>query len=246
MSLEESLGSNGEFAALYGEVVTYDTYKLRDVSDVVSCNDPTYVHLAGHKGIDFIPDTVIDLGGNVGIFSRYCKGLYPNATIIAVEPNPVNCEVFRKNTQGVTLIEKGIGHYNKKLYHINGAANGAMEVYLSEGIGYNKKGINSMLQDGHVSEVEIENIQLSNLKEYFQGKVLCKIDVEGAETEIFDDPESVEFLKTFEYICGELHFYAMDGSMIQPVVDITNKFFQHISYTHNVEIVGIYFYCKKK
>ena len=65
--LEESL--NGGYKGLYGEVVDRDEYHLRDLADVVSINDPKFIHDPGHpRGFNFIPDVVIDLGANVGVF----------------------------------------------------------------------------------------------------------------------------------------------------------------------------------
>jgi FkbM family methyltransferase len=188
----------------------------------------------GHSGIDFIPDTILDLGGNVGCFSRYVRKLFPGATIIAVEPNPGNCEVFRQNTQGVTLIEAAIGKGD--VYHLPGA-NGAMEVYLSIGLGYAsfdlpKSGVKSMM--------------LTDLKRYIKGKTLLKLDIEGSETVIFNDPESVELMKTFDYICIELHYFASDGATMEDVINKTDEVLNSLSETHYTRRDGVYFYARKR
>jgi FkbM family methyltransferase len=43
------------------------------------------------------PKLIIDGGANVGYASLYFANKYPNAQIIAVEPDPENCALFRKN-----------------------------------------------------------------------------------------------------------------------------------------------------
>lgn len=232
MSLETSLGLNNEYAGLYGEVVEYDVYHLRDVPNAVSVNDPTYVHWYGHSGIDFVPDTVVDLGANVGVFTRYASSLWPDTKIISVEPNPDNCRVFREYTHSpnVTLIEAAVGR--GQVYHSPGA-NGAMEVYLTKSIGF-------PLLAGQ----DYKTVMLTDLT--IKGKSLLKIDIEGNETVIFSDPKSVEMMKTFDYICMELHYYGVSSEAVEEVRKKTDEVLESFKETHNTRYDHIYFYARKK
>lgn len=248
MNLQQSLGMNGEYDALYGEVVTYDVYHVRDVPNKVSCNDPTYVHWHGHSGIGFIPDTVLDLGANVGIFSRYAHELWPDANIIAVEPNPDNCRVFREFTfdkpTKIILIETAVG--SGQMYRFQGVVNGAHESYLSHGIGYNKLAFDELNRIGITRDSNVPALMLTDLKKYCSGKVLLKLDIEGNETIIFNDPDSMELMKTFEYICMELHYFANDGSQLESVKTKTAEALESLKETHNTRFDHIYFYATKK
>jgi len=242
MELEKSLGINGEYDALYGEVVTYDMYRMRDVADIVSCNDPTFVHVAGHASlINFKPDVIFDLGANVGIFSRYARTLFKDALIVSVEPNPDNCTIFRQNTadDNTILLECAIGSGN--MYHISGA-NGAMEVYLSEGPGYSKKDLQSY------KLTSIKSLMLTDLKKYIKDgdKIVMKLDIEGNETVLFNDPPSIEMFKTIDYLAFEMHYFSNDGTKSKSVLDITNKFFDILEQTHNILKDGVYFYAVKR
>lgn len=249
MELAQSLGPNGEYDSLYGEVVTYDVYHVRDVENIVSCNDPNYVHWHGHAGIGFVPDTVLDLGANVGIFSRYAETLWPDADVIAVEPNPTNCEVFREYTFGrlgfnskkIKLIEAAIG--SGRLYRCVGAVNGAHESYLSYGLGYNNL---AFLTSATQLQDTIPSMMLTDLKKYCKGKVLLKLDIEGNETIIFNDPASMDLLKTFEYIAIELHYFANDGAQLEGVKAKTAEVLESLKETHNTRFDHIYFYATKK
>lgn len=239
MKLEESL--NGNYASLYGEVVTEDIYHVRDLEDVVSINDPEHIHRKGHKRrFNFTPDTVIDLGANVGIFSRYAKSLWPDALVVSVEPNPANCAVFLEHTDILTavLIQRAIGY--GRIYQCKDAANGAMEVYLSEGPGYDQADLNTL------KPTNVEAIMLTDLKGYVRGKTLLKIDIEGNETVIFNDRPSMALLKTFDYICMELHFYAADVKKYPIMHMKTFQGLTELAETHDTFLDNIYFYATKK
>lgn len=43
---------------------------------------------------------VVDVGANVGAFTRWASRTYPKATIIAIEPSPAAFALLRKNIQG--------------------------------------------------------------------------------------------------------------------------------------------------
>ena len=241
MSLE------GNFDSLYGEVVTYDVYHVRNVPNIVSINDPNYVHWHGHSGIGFTPDVVLDLGANVGIFSRYAHELWPTALVIAVEPNEGNQAVFEEFTsKDVILLKNAIGH--GKMYHCEGAVNGAHEVYLSKGIGYNQLAFDELNKIGATTDSPVIPIMLPDMAKYIKpgDKVVCKMDIEGNETVIFNDPASMEMMKTFDYIAIELHYFASDASVLDAVKAKTAEALSSLNETHNTRYDHIYFYATKK
>ncbi|MBV9452789.1 MAG: FkbM family methyltransferase, partial [Rubrobacter sp.] len=51
------------------------------------------------------PQLIVDGGANVGYSSIYFAEKYPDTRIIAVEPNPENCALFRKNCSVYPNIE---------------------------------------------------------------------------------------------------------------------------------------------
>lgn len=241
MEMNELL--NGKFYSLYGEVVTDDTYHLRDVEDIVSINDPNYIHVKGHKrGFNFTPDVIIDLGANVGIFTRYAMELFPDALIVAVEPDLSNCESFIKHTETsrVILLRNAIG--NGKVFRAPNANNGAMEVYECENIGYKKHHLESWALS------DVESIKLTYLTQYIKpsNKVVMKIDIEGSEISIFSDKASMKMLKRIDYITGELHYFAGNVDTLEDVKSLVNSALDDLSKTHNVTINGAHFYAVKR
>jgi hypothetical protein len=113
-----------EYESLRGEIVDSDIYHMRDVEDIVSINDPNFVHVKGHKRpFYFEPNCIIDLGANIGLFSRYASELFPDALVVAVEPDKINIETFRSltNNDKILLVEKAIG--SGKVWKSNNSKN---------------------------------------------------------------------------------------------------------------------------
>jgi len=47
--------------------------------------------------LSFVPQTILDIGGNIGLGSFYLKSLYPQARITGFEPSPAEYEVLSAN-----------------------------------------------------------------------------------------------------------------------------------------------------
>jgi FkbM family methyltransferase len=60
--------------------------------------------------LDEHPKTVLDIGGNLGAFTRWANEQWPQAKIFAYEPHPENAAMFKINTKGlpVTLTEAAL------------------------------------------------------------------------------------------------------------------------------------------
>ncbi len=210
---------NGGYLGLVGEVVTHDCYRL--------------------KSLDFVPDTVLDLGGNVGVFARYCRDLYPEALIVSVEPHPENRATYKKFTDDsrIILIEKAIG--TGIIRHDKGAANGSGEVYLSSGLGYPES------EMGFMEKFDIDTVMPDELIKKYKPQ-LVKIDVEGNEHAIFTHEPSMLALRNIDYICMEVHFYALHGGLSQEVREKTIQALDSFKGTHDCLLDGVHFYARKK
>lgn len=222
--LEDTL--NGRWSGLHGEVVTHDCYRIGQ--------------------LDFIPELVFDIGANVGTFTRFAKFLFPQAVIVAVEPDPLNVAHFRKFTKdpGVTLIEAAIG--SGKVWKATTAANGSGEVYMSAGIGYPVKKLeeNPQMVESEVWAVPLSEIMQPRWKPGL--KTVLKIDCEGSENQIFGHLPSLKLLHLMDYIAMEIHRYAADGQE-QPIVNrVTNKVIEDLRETHRVEVEGVHLWARLK
>lgn len=224
IKLEDTL--NGGFSGLYGEVVSEDTYRL--------------------KKLKFIPDLIIDLGGNVGIFARYARELFPETKIVSIEPDKNNCSVFRQFTKmdNVYLIEAAIGI--GKIWRCEGALNGAHESYLSSGLGYpfvvgksipriNETDKEALMPDKIINDLVKEGM-----------KTVVKIDIEGNENIIFTHEPSMEALRRMDYVTMEVHWQALSGDLRDEVCQKTFEACASFIPTHNCQLINTMFYATKK
>lgn len=233
-----------------GEVEDVDCYRMRFRSNIVSCNDPNYIHEYGHeRHFDFEPTLIFDLGANVGIFSRYCRKLFPSARIIAVEPNEWNCEEFRKDMpKNTRLIQAAIGT-GSAIYHVNNQyANSTGHCYLSVGLGYKTEQIEECIKNGEMEIAHVKSIRLSDLKTYWMegDKVIVKMDIEGAENSVFSDAESLDFLKRVDYITAEVHCFAHTHEQVNEVREVIESVYKSFDETHICRRYGVFFHATKK
>ncbi len=121
---------------------------------------------------------IVDCGANIGLASIYFKLHYPGARILAFEPNPYCCEVFKQNMQenefeDVTLVQAGCSDQaGKTNFHIVP--------------GFSP--MSSLQQSRSKEDSETCEVELVRLSEHIDRPVdLLKMDVEGAEWEILDD-----------------------------------------------------------
>ena len=222
--LEDSL--NGCYNGLYGEVVTMDSYRL--------------------KSIDCPIDIVLDCGGNVGIFARFAREVFPNAFIVSVEPNPDNQVVFEKftNDKNIHLIKKAIGR--GKTWRKTDATNGANEEYLSLSDHISEK---DMVNNSRAELSDVELIMPDQLISDWakpDDNILIKIDIEGNENTIWEHEDSLEAIALADYIVAEIHPHAFTGIEKEKAKQNLMHAIEFLKKTHDVEYEHIYIYATKK
>jgi len=140
---------------------------------------------------------IVDLGANVGYSLRYWQTLFPNAQMIAMEPEPGNCAICARNIGSAGLDSKV-----KLLKAAVGARPGLLNlVDIGEGEwAYRTEAISG--KNGRVVEVmSLADVLESHARdERFD---LLKCDIEGAERELFEDCRS--WIQRIDAIVIELH-----------------------------------------
>lgn len=149
----------------------------------------------------FEPDgkapTIIDGGANIGLATLYWKKEWPEAEIIAFEPDPDIFDVLRWNCEAhncsdVTLVKKGLWSEVTTLrFHSDGADAG----HVGENASSDRAG-----------KENITSVPVVPLAQFLDQPVdLLKLDIEGAETEVLLD--CGDALDTVDHLFVEYHSY---------------------------------------
>lgn len=143
---------------------------------------------------NFIPKTIVDAGANVGYSAVWFASKFPSAKIIAIEPEQSNFEVLVQNSgsrENIKPINAGLWNEKSFLKINNPSADSwAFKTTLAE------KG----------EAIGVETVTIPELIDHFNLNQidLLKIDIEGAEYELFEKGAS-EWLPKVKMIMIEIH-----------------------------------------
>lgn len=141
------------------------------------------------------PKLIVDAGANVGFSSIYFLNKYPNARIIAVEPDDDNFKLCQKNlsfySERVKLIKSGIWSHQTGLIVCNDN-NNESAIQVKECKSGEKADINA---------IDIDNL-LKNSG--FTSIDLLKMDIEGSEAVVFSHKDA-QWLTKVKNVAIELH-----------------------------------------
>lgn len=143
------------------------------------------------------PKVIVDGGANVGYSSLYLANRYPLAQIIAVEPDPDNCALFKDNLvayPNVRLLQGALwAHHSRALRIENPEAEGWV-VRIEE--------------VSHPTEKNISAYTLGDVLALAGDKRcidLLKLDIEGAEEHLFSAASDLTWLEQVKSILIETH-----------------------------------------
>jgi FkbM family methyltransferase len=196
----------------------------KDICVRINTTDPVvFQQIFQHReyelpSLSFTPKFIIDGGANVGYASIFFANTYPNAKIVAIEPERTNFEVLKYNTKSyeqVEIIKSGLWHKNThlKVKDIGLGKWGAIveETDSLDPDGFRAITISSILESSKMDEIDI-----------------LKLDIEGAEKELFLY-EYQGWLEKVKVIIIELHDRMKKGC--------SNSFFRAISNYNFVSFV---------
>ncbi len=152
---------------------------------------------------DFItrtpPDVIVDAGANIGLASLYFANKYPDARIIAIEPEESNYLLLKKNVgpyANITPVCAALWHKNEVINLIDPGLGewGFMTEERDSGEGIPGEFCHSV--QGITVDAIIDTYNLEKID-------ILKIDVEGAEKEVFSTTSS--WIDKVESIIIELH-----------------------------------------
>ena len=166
---------------------------------------------------DSVSPYIIDAGANIGLATIYFKELYPQAEVVAFEPDEKIYNILQANLRSfgfedITIEKKGLWNKNDVL---NFTSEGADAGFISE------------VSD---SRGMTNSIEVVSLNSYLYKKVdFLKLDIEGAETVVLKDIR--ENLDIVERIFIEYHSFVDKKQTLNEIINLlTNSGFRiHIN-----------------
>lgn len=158
-------------------------------------------------------NTIIDAGANIGLVSLYLKNTFSEAKIICVEPDSFNLKQLKKNVS--------INHLSN-IHFLKGGLwphDGFMEMDYNfrDGLEWLRKLTSSKKGTGNIPVFTLSTI----LKKYnLDGVDLLKIDIEGAEEEVFKEGADYEFLRKTKIVTLEIHDLEKMGHKIINILQV--------------------------
>ena len=214
------------FRGLRGEVVFEDTYRLQKINDY--------------------PDLIFDLGANVGVFTRWARFLFPEAVIVSVEPDDANFAELEATTvrdDRMFWYHAAIG--KGPIWRCPSALNGAHECYLAGSSGFPTA---SYLESGrtHVSTQGIMPCELWKTHGNPDLKTFWKIDCEGGENAILDDPSSREVIANAKRMAMEMHYYGATAELSRSMRMKTFEWIAELSIDHKISCDNTVVHAEKR
>ncbi len=166
--------------------------------------------------------TIIDGGANIGLFSIKMKNLYPNATIICVEPDPENYQLLKQNVSKYdNVFCENYGIWN---------ADTRLKVYDKFHIGKWGMVVEESITEGTVNAISIDSL----LRKYGIDQVdILKLDIETSEKIVFSNNYE-QWLSKVKILIIELHDWVEKGCA-RPFFEAINKTFPSYQYTTHGE-----------
>jgi FkbM family methyltransferase len=114
---------------------------------------------------------IVDAGANVGAASLWFSRRFPEAAVVAIEPEPGNAEVLRRNAQGrphITVIEAAIASAPGRIRISDGSTGWDVQTQRSD--------------EGAITAITIQDAVAAVPN---GAPFIAKIDIEGFESDLF-------------------------------------------------------------
>jgi FkbM family methyltransferase len=173
------------------------SWALRLPSTDVYVHNQIFVQQQYHFAIAGTPRTIVDAGANIGLFSIYMADRFPDARIIALEPEEGNFARLQANVTNfpnIIPVHAALWHEAKEVaVHDPGIGNW----------GFSTQSITNHESHTHCSRVSAMTVD-GLMEQYQLDQIdILKIDIEGAEKEVFTDTS--RWIERVNALIVELH-----------------------------------------
>lgn len=188
---------------IYGQIFRFEEYKpLVDI-----------VNRLKQKEIRYI----IDAGANVGCSTIYFKQMFPEAKIVAIEPQSGNFDVLCKNIelnnmqQEVFAAKAGLWKDNSNLEITTDFRDGREYAFFLKTI-----------HDSHTRHETVSGITITDVIEKYNFPYIdiLKIDIEGSEKYLFENEEIArKTLGKVNFLALEIHDEIVDRKLVVSLLE---------------------------
>ncbi len=169
--------------------------------------------------------TILDMGAQIGMSVLYFKQIYPNAHIIAIEPDRELFNLLQKNIQhaGCSHVE----FVNKPI------SDNDIHLMVSSNAQSNAQSDNFHGNEVHGNEVHGNEVQTAGLRDYLTQPIdLLKIDLEGDEVSILS--ESFDRLSTVQNLFIEYHSFVNQPQYLEELISLLT----HANFLFYIQPIG--------
>lgn len=167
--------------------------------------------------IPFKPRNILDGGANIGLAALYFASRFKDLVIISVEPDAENIQAIKRNIQNypnVKIFQSAIWHTSAYLKVIDpGYGKWALkveEVSKNDPQAFKATTINEIMKLFNVDSFDI-----------------IKLDIEGAEREIFLNNNYLEWIKNTRMLIIEIHDFLYAGLSTEIIAKMKSNNFSH-------------------
>jgi len=162
-------------------------FYLRCLTSDIVVSDQVFVDLEYDFQLKESPKVIVDTGANIGLTSIYFANKYPDAQIIAIEPENGNYEALKKNVSPYTnirTINAALWNKNEEINLIDPGRHG--------NCGFRTDSKESPVDNNYPVCQQIQAITIDKIMEEYQlvSIDILKLDIEGAEIEVFSTSDS--------------------------------------------------------
>lgn len=173
------------------EIIHQDCYNLKNFSLEDDC-------------------TIIDVGANIGIFSKYISELYPKSKVFSyelVERNYKEAKERLKNFRNVCLENQGvIGDSNPHGIFLHESNRGGHKVIFDDSLDYLNKDLFEKANGKQITKEEFSYKRFSQILQEINCQIdLFKLDCEGGEYDILFQCDRLDLFKKIDTIVMEVH-----------------------------------------